>query len=583
MPFYRSAKRYLAFDKTLDHTAVCPRAINMHHTKEKFFFRNFFPIDLKGTGAWIRGTGVIHLDGKAAPQTISVSGTFSKPTQPIRSRLIRKRIGFSVYLGRKRITKVKDIQSDSFDFEFPVAGKYQRRNQKGYSIRIRPTKLTLIPGLSLLGLIAEKLPIVPGKIREGLSPFSKHSTYRHLLLVRLQVDGRMVLDFTRMNDGLSRDYIRNNANQGVNLIGWFKGYLGIGESVRACARSCLSVGLDYDAINMNLHLEGDQSDELWDGKCSRYGRQPITIVHADAPQSFDLIRKHRKELSKNRYRIGYWAWELPEFPDGWIQYASVYDEIWCPSDFCRNAMFPKLPCPVITMPHSIKMESVSDDFHGLRSEMNLPKDKFLFLCCFDLGSYAPRKNPEAVIEAFLIACRDRSFADKAGLVLKMHGVDRSNLHRELIRELKAEIPELYVIDRSLSRRKLTELQKCCDCFVSLHRSEGFGLSVAECMALGKPVISTDWSATSEYLDSETGCPVEFELVEIEESVGPYTKGQRWANPDIHHAASWMKRLLNDEPYRTEISKNAAIRIDNLFSPERIGRRYMERLTTIALY
>jgi glycosyltransferase involved in cell wall biosynthesis len=137
------------------------------------------------------------------------------------------------------------------------------------------------------------------------------------------------------------------------------------------------------------------------------------------------------------------------------------------------------------------------------------------------------------------------------------------------------------MDQALSRSDLYALEAACDCFVSLHRSEGFGLAVAECMYLGKPVIATDWSATAEYLNTENGCPVRAKLVTLERSHGPYSKGQIWADPDVAHAAEWMQRLYHDRTLAARLGAAARETVEKRFSPEVIGARYRRRLEAIA--
>jgi len=138
-----------------------------------------------------------------------------------------------------------------------------------------------------------------------------------------------------------------------------------------------------------------------------------------------------------------------------------------------------------------------------------------------------------------------------------------------------------LLTQTLSRREVYELESACDCFVSLHRSEGFGLAPAECMYLGKPVISTDWSATAEFITPATGCPVRATTVTLDRNHGPYAKGQTWAEPDTGHAAEWMNRLVADRALAASLGAAAQAAIERDFSPAAIGARYRRRLEAIA--
>jgi glycosyltransferase involved in cell wall biosynthesis len=122
--------------------------------------------------------------------------------------------------------------------------------------------------------------------------------------------------------------------------------------------------------------------------------------------------------------------------------------------------------------------------------------------------------------------------------------------------LLEHLPNVTILDRILSRDDVYTLEALCDAFVSLHRSEGFGLGLAESMFLGKPVIGTNWSGNRDFMDAKNSCPVDVSLVPIEEDHGPYRKGQLWAEADIDQAAWYMRRLVNDAGWRHEIGARA---------------------------
>ena len=145
----------------------------------------------------------------------------------------------------------------------------------------------------------------------------------------------------------------------------------------------------------------------------------------------------------------------------------------------------------------------------------------------------------------------------------------------------ADLPGTTILSGTFSRPDVYALEAACDCFVSLHRSEGFGLAVAECMYLGKPVISTDWSATAEYLNHDNGYPVRYSLVTLAENSGPYTRGSTWADPDAAHAAEQMRRAMGDRAEAARLGAAARLTIEERFSPAVVGARYRRRLEAIA--
>jgi glycosyltransferase involved in cell wall biosynthesis len=125
------------------------------------------------------------------------------------------------------------------------------------------------------------------------------------------------------------------------------------------------------------------------------------------------------------------------------------------------------------------------------------------------------------------------------------------------------------------------LEASCDVFLSMHRSEGFGLGLAECMYLGKPVVGTDWSGNTEFMRADNSCPVRYELVKLDRDYGPYRKGQTWAEPDPEHAAWYLRKLADDASYRERIAEAGRRTVREELSPRVIGLRYARRLEALA--
>ena len=188
----------------------------------------------------------------------------------------------------------------------------------------------------------------------------------------------------------------------------------------------------------------------------------------------------------------------------------------------------------------------------------------------------------AVIRAFRTAFSGANGRD-VGLVIKTHSIERNREAYEDIRLELEDVENVYLIDRRLPREDVYSLMYSVDSYVSLHRSEGFGLTVAESMYLGKPVLSTDWSATSEFLDTTNGCPVNYGLIELDRNYGPYPQGQHWAEPNSDHAATLMQKLVSDSNYARTIGENAARSIRERFSPEVVGRQYEKRMKSLTLW
>ncbi|TVR51428.1 MAG: glycosyltransferase family 1 protein [Puniceicoccaceae bacterium] len=231
------------------------------------------------------------------------------------------------------------------------------------------------------------------------------------------------------------------------------------------------------------------------------------------------------------------------------------------------------------MPHAIEFAPPDP---AAVAAFDLPRDRFHFLFMYDLNSYQERKNPAAVIRAFRRAFPDPDAA-RVGLVIKVHSLRGNEAAFASLREQLADLPGARLIAETLPRARVYALLAACDAFVSLHRSEGFGLAVAEAMFLGKPVISTDWSATAEFVNQSNGFPVRASTIRLTESIGPYARGQEWADPDLDHAAHQMRRCAEDAALRDAVGRAAAATIRERFSPKTIGERYRRRLQTILLW
>ncbi len=289
----------------------------------------------------------------------------------------------------------------------------------------------------------------------------------------------------------------------------------------------------------------------------------------------DLDRAHGSGFRKGKYNIAYWAWELEEFPSGWASLHRYFDEIWAPSRFAADAIASKLPLPTLVMPHAIDFPIPEGD---VRARFDLPENLFLFLFAFDLNSLSVRKNPEAAVRAFQKAFSSSSMP--VGLVIKTQGAEANPEDFAQLREIARQTPHCFLISQTLSRADVMRLQKSCDCFVSLHRSEGFGLSVAEAMYLGKPAISTNWSATAEFVTPQNGCPVEVELVALEKNHDVYPKGSVWAEPNVDHAAAHMRKLAQEPAWAARLGAQAASDIRRRFSPKAVGELYRRRLEAL---
>lgn len=365
---------------------------------------------------------------------------------------------------------------------------------------------------------------------------------------------------------------------GVNLVGYTRAEMGIGESSRIAANGMDAVNIPFGIINFTGTNSASMNDTSWAHKEMDAPRFNLNLFHINAEQMIEIYAHYGNSIFQDRYNIGFWHWELPDFPNEWLESFNLVDEIWAPSTFVVDAIAMKSPVPVVKIPHSIEVTITSArdrDYFGL------PEHTFLFFTMYDLKSYQSRKNPQASIKAFKLAFQ----ADEldVGLVIKVNSADQQSKELEELHELIGNYKNIYLIKKTLSRNDTNALISVTDSFISLHRSEGFGLGLAEAMYLGKPVIGTGWSSNIDFMNHNNSCLVDYKLVQLENDYGPYKSYQYWADPDIKHASEYMAKLYNDKSFYLEISRKGEQEIKDNYSPQAVGELIKKRLEYISLW
>lgn len=385
-------------------------------------------------------------------------------------------------------------------------------------------------------------------------------------------------DEVTMMDQLAARKNGRARDAGLNVVGFFRGDFGLAESARALAETCRVGGITATFRDPDIPLGSRQSNRSMDALLSDDMPFSNTLFYLNPDQIRAIWHRYtdRGELEGQRL-IGYWYWEIDAFPEKWRYALDLVDEIWVATDFVGNVMRRATDRPVTKIPHAIDIVLPRT---YLRAEFSLPEDKFLFLFTFDFGSYAERKNPAAVIRAF-----QRAFpktADNVGLVIKCAQGYKYPEKLAVLREYAAEDPRILLLDRLLSREAAYGLQSVCDAYVSLHRSEGLGLGMAECMAQGKPVIATAYSGNLEFMTADNSCLVDYSLIPVRRGdYIDYEPGWHWADADIDHAAYYMRRLLEDPVYRTRLSRRAKADMAARYGHEAVARALRGRLSTFS--
>jgi glycosyltransferase involved in cell wall biosynthesis len=405
--------------------------------------------------------------------------------------------------------------------------------------------------------------------KEGIQGFVRW--YRQSLEV---IENR----YDRKPETLPAQYQRGAifGDAGVNIFGYISAPTGMGELSRSMARSIVAAGLANQTFDIPQNLTDYR--ELSPPVDARQNLFNINLFNVNADQTINLYYHLGRSVFNNRYNIGMWAWELSEFPDEWIPAGQPLDEIWALSRFTRQSIQKKISAPVNYIPLSIdigELPGYSRDYYGL------PNDLYLFVFSFDANSYIERKNPIALISAFNSAFPLRGGA-KVGLVIKAQCANADNHYWKNLIETADDDKRIFVINRIYSREEILGLYAVCDCYVSLHRSEGFGYGPAEAMYIGKPAIVTDYSGTTDFCLPDNSCPVEYTLIPVKEGEYPYGAGKTWADPNPEQAGWFMKKLYSDPAWGKTIGKAASAYMRNNYSPKAVGKIVELRISQLSL-
>ncbi len=359
---------------------------------------------------------------------------------------------------------------------------------------------------------------------------------------------------------------------GLTVAGYFNAELGVGEGGRLTAQVVEGTGIDFTTVTVT-NTKSRQSHPFEQvGEIKRNLNTNIVAVNAD--QFPQYVSDMGPEFFSGRHTIGQWAWEIDEFPSEFWPSLDLVDEVWALSDFTGASIAAVTDKPVFTVPLPILEPTVAP---GLtRASFDLP-EQLMFLFAFDLLSVLERKNPLGLVEAFM-----RAFAPGDGpvLVLKIINGDQRIDDLERIRWVCRSRPDIVIIDRYLRHDEYGALVALSDCYVSLHRSEGLGLTMGEAMALGKPVIATGYSGNLDFMDSTTAYLVPWKSTSVPPGCDPYPIGATWADPDLDAAAGLMRHVASHREEAAEMGRRARQAMQTSHGVERAAAFVRQRFEKI---
>ena len=359
---------------------------------------------------------------------------------------------------------------------------------------------------------------------------------------------------------------------GVDVIGLFNAEDGIGQSGRLLVDSLRSCNTPVSTVTFNK-TESRQSNKYLSDDVGRY-KTIISAVNAELVEP--VQRKFGSEFFKDTYMIGQWFWELEAAPAWYKDAYEFVDELWAPTQFIKEMLQRDAPRDVVVTYMPLSLQTPKVDRTLSKKDFGID-NRFLFLFLFDFRSVMKRKNPLGLVAAFR-----RAFQPNEGpvLVIKcVNGEKRPSEFSELLSAVKG-MDDIVIINEYFEAETSAALMNFCDCYVSLHRSEGLGLTIAEAMLFGKPVIATGYSGNLDFMTPETSYMVPWKRVKVGKGAEAYSSRATWAEPNIDVAAEMMRSVYENPELARAKALVGQRDLEQRFGREIVGTRMKARLEEI---
>ena len=356
---------------------------------------------------------------------------------------------------------------------------------------------------------------------------------------------------------------------GVNVLGYLREAKGIGEAARLYATALRAAGVPVRTGALDAGFSPSAGEEhVSVGDLERSRAHPVDLVCLNPPELRRFLDEGGRLPGDGR-RIGVWAWEVDLVPPEWAEIASELDEVWVYSRYVAEILGRALPVPVVVVPLTVAAPAV---------EVAPGQGEFTFLFMFDFHSTMARKNPLGLIEAYRKAF---SVDDGTRLVVKTFNGDQWPADLAALTDAAEGRADIEIADRYVSEEEKGQMLAGCGCYVSLHRSEGFGLTLAEAMAVGRPVVATGFSGNLDFMPPGAGYLARWEPAKVGAGVTVYPAGATWAEPDIDHAAGLMRSAFDDRDEAERRAQRGRDHVRQHLSPESVGGVARRRLELTA--
>ena len=370
--------------------------------------------------------------------------------------------------------------------------------------------------------------------------------------------------------------------KGIKYIAPFFDNSGYGKAARGNIFALHKQGIpitlkpvSFETVKPDLGNDGKILDELLN-KDIDYN---IVIIHT-TPEFWS------KHVEHDKTNCGYTIWETSKLHPAWPIYMNM-DSIakvlvgcdWNKEVFTQSGV----EKPIGVVPHGINMDSFDDvkPFHisGVKD------DAYMF---YNIFQWTERKNPLALIKAYWYEFKEE---DNVALVLKTYRSSYEESEKDAIRTTIKRLkmvtpmdyyPPIYLIPNMLTEYEMLGLHLRGDCYTSLDRGEGFGLSPFTAGACGNPIIVTNYGGSREYAKEDNSYLVDYVLTPVYGMTwSPWYRGdQLWAETDVLHGASLMRNAYDNQEESKARGQKLKKYISENFTWEIIGKKIIEEIEKI---
>ena len=325
---------------------------------------------------------------------------------------------------------------------------------------------------------------------------------------------------------------------GIDVLGFFTAEHGVGEAARIAVKTLRYIGVDTCTINYTDTESRTNHFFLTDDE----SRHHTLLCSINADQLVIARQRLGNAFFENRYVIGQWFWELEEAPSWYEPAWPIVNELWAPTRFIESMLKKSAPSHVRVRHVPLPIEQSKIDTNYTRGHFNID-GRYMFLFVFDLMSIMKRKNPLGLIEAYSKAFSE---SDGAQLVIKTMNGDKRSDDLTALLDAANHRSDITVIDSYLSHLETSTLISLADCYVSLHRSEGLGLTLSEAMSHGVPVIATNYSGNTDFMSERNSFLVAWDSVAVGDGAGGYSPTATWAEPRLSEAVEAMRFIFQNQ-------------------------------------